>query len=448
MKKNLLYAVLLLVFIGAAGFVVVKFRSDEKKKKTAVYELMERKGVMAKSQEWVNASKNAQKLLNDLKAKPGDTKSMIGLANLYILEARATGNYLYYDKAANRYVDEVLVIEPNNFEALTLKALLFLSQHHFAEGLAMAQQAQKLFPYNASLYGVMVDGHVEMGNYDSAVLCAEKMMSIRPDLGSYARASYLREIHGDIPGAIEAMTLAVEAGQQGDEATEWSRVQLGNLFEKMGEMKFAEMHYRIALNQRPSYVHALAGMARVALADKYYDKAIHLYQQADSLVSDYVFKEELVEVYRLAGQKDRSAATAAIVIDAMSKNSAAAATDETIGHYADKELAYAYLMIGNHDKALEHALAEYNRRPKNIEVNETLAWVYYEKGDFTKAVPYIQEALKTGSKNPVLLCRAGLIYKKAGDNSKAKEYLTQALEHDPNIPALLKLSGEQELKKI
>ena len=34
MNKNILYAVLLLVFISAAGFVIIKFRSGENKKKT------------------------------------------------------------------------------------------------------------------------------------------------------------------------------------------------------------------------------------------------------------------------------------------------------------------------------------------------------------------------------------------------------------------------------
>lgn len=448
MKKNTLYAALLVVFIGAAGFVIIKFRSDENKKRTAGYELLDRKGVLSKTDEWANTQKSASKLLAAVKANPGDTKSLISLSNLFILEARATGNYQYYDKAAMKYVNDVLVKEPGNFEAMTLKALLYLSQHHFADGLAIAETAHKINPYNAFLYGILVDGHVEMGNYDSAVINAEKMMAIRPDLRSYARASYLREIFGDYPGAIEAMKMAIDAGLPGDESTEWSRVQLGHLYENTGDLEKAAINYSIALNERPGYVHAMAGMARIALAAKDYSKAIAYYVQADSLVNDFSFKEELVDVYQLAGQKDKAAATAKMVIDEMNKNAAGAATDESIGHYADRELAYAYLKINNYDKALEHALAEYNRRPKNIDVNETLAWVYYQKGDFVKALPYIQVALKTNSKNPILLCRAGLIHEKAGDKVKAKEYLKQALKNTAYIPEVLKLSSEHALGKI
>ena len=448
MNKNRLYAALIILFIGAAGFVVLKFNKGETKKKAFVYQLLERKGTLKNSPEWATTKENAAKLSADIKANPAETKSKVALANLFIMEARATGNYQYYDMAAMKNVNEILAKEPGNFEALTLKSLLYLSQHHFADGLAMAETAAKINPYNAFLYGILVDGHVEMGNYDSAVINAEKMMSIRPDLRSYARASYLREIYGDYPGAIQAMEMAIDAGVPGDESTEWSRVQLGHLYENVGDLKTAGQQYTIALNVRPGYVQALAGMARLALATKDYDKAIDYYRQADALSSDFSFKEEMVDVYQLAGQNEKAETTAKMVIEEMNKNASAAANDESIGHYADKELAYAYLKVNNYDKALEHALAEYNRRPKNIDVNETLAWVYYQKGDYSKALPHIQIALQTNSKNPVLLCRAGLIYEKAGDKVKAKGYLEQALKNNAYLPEHLKRMSEQLLNKI
>ena len=448
MKKNTLYMVLIILFISAVGFVIIKFKKDNSLRAATQYGLLDRTGMLAEMPEWPATKTNAAKLLGKVNANPADLKSKIALANLFITEARATGNYTYYDKAAMKYINDILKADPENFEALILKSLLYLSQHHFADGLATATQAQLIGPYNAFVYGILVDGNVEMGNYDSAVIDAERMMSIRPDLRSYARASYLREIYGDYPGAIEAMKLAVDAGEPGDEATEWCRVQLGHLYENSGDLRDAEMHYTIAMENRKNYAYAMAGLARIALSKKEYDKAISYYQQADSLVSDFSFKEELVDVYLLTGQKDKAAATSKIVIDEMNKNATVAASDENIGHYADRELAYAYLKINDYDKALDHALAEYNRRPKNIDANETLAWVYYQKGDYAKALPYIQVALKTNSKNPTLLCRAGLIYEKAGDKLKAKEYIQSALKNNANIPENLKMSSEQTLKEI
>jgi predicted Zn-dependent protease len=99
------------------------------------------------------------------------------------------------------------------------------------------------------------------------------------------------------------------------------------------------------------------------------------------------------------------------------------------------------------DKALEHALAEYNRRPKNIDVNETVAWVYYKRGNGAEALPYIEKALKTNSKNPVLLCRAGLIYSKT-NKLKGKELLQEGLKNNPSMPVLLKQEATKALKQL
>ncbi len=446
MKKNILYIALLILFVTTAGFIVIKYRHNERTKAAMVYTLLPRKGLLAKTDEWIKTQKSAGILQNKIAANPADSKSIIALANYFILEARATGNYPYYDMAAIKLIDDALKIDANNFEALTLKSLIYLSQHHFADGLATAQKARDIIPFNAFVHGILVDGNVEMGNYDSAVACAQTMMDIRPDLRSYARASYLREIFGDYPGAIEAMKLAVGAGAPGDEATEWSRIQLGHLYENTGDLKSAEMNYQIALKERPGYMYALAGMAHLALATKDYNKAIDYYQQAAKDANIGSFKEEQAIVYFLSGKKDTAATLTKNVIDELNKNAQAANADASIGHYADKELAYAYLSVNNYDKALEHALLEYNRRPLNIEVNETVAWMYYQKGEIAKALPYLDAALKTNSKNPTLLCRAGLIYARSGDATKAKKYLQDGLQNNPNIDESLKGFALQALK--
>ena len=448
MKKNILYLSLIIVFIGSVSFIVLKYQHTEKNKAAKVYTLLERKGLLAKTDEWINTKRNVALLQNKIEANPADIKSKIALANNFILESRATGNYAYYDIAAMKLANDVLEMDSNNFEALTLKSLIYLSQHHFADGLATAEKAKNRAPHNAFVYGVLVDGNVEMGNYDSAVLCAQQMMDIRPDLRSYARASYLREINGDYPGAIEAMKLAIEAGAPGDEATEWSRIQLGHLYENTGDLKSAEMNYQIALNERPGYMHAYAGMARLAMAAKDYNKAIGFYKQASNDAIEGAFKEELATVYFLSGQKEKANELTGLLIDELNKNAQAANTDESIGHYADKELAYAYLSVNKYDKALEHALLEYNRRPKNIEVNETVAWVNYKKGDVSKALPFIAEALKTNSKNPTLLCRAGLIYLKAGDKEKAKKLLEDGTQNNPNINEILKAEVANAMQQL
>lgn len=264
MKKRYLSLGALAFFVLAAGFIVVKYKKTEKEKAAAFYPLHDRKGALAESEEQKQVTDQFAKLMKIIGTNPDDTKSRVSLAALYLQEARVTGEYKYYDMAAMKYVNEVLAIEPGNFEALTFKAMLYLSQHHFDEGLKMAEKAREVNPYNAFVHGIITDGNVEMGNYKAAIESADKMISIRPDIRSYSRVSYLREIHGDYPGAIEAMKLAVDAGPAGDESTEWARVQLGLLYENVGDWKNAEMNYIIALGNRPGYAYAIAGQARIA----------------------------------------------------------------------------------------------------------------------------------------------------------------------------------------
>lgn len=411
MQKKYRYA----ISLGAIVLVIAIIAIGYNTRGNQLDALLERSAAFPQTNEWTIRRDYATALRSKIKKDPTDIKSILALTTLFIQEARITGNYMYYDAAALKCVSKVLALDSLNCEALTFKSLIYLSQHHFADGLALAEKAHRINPFNAFIYGLLVDGNVEMGQYDSAVANADRMVSVRPDIRSYARISYLREIHGDYQGAIEAMKMAVDAGGQGDETTEWSRVQLGRLYEHTGNLKSAEMHYTIALDERPGYAYALAGLARVAVANKNYPKAIDYYRTADSMINDYSIKEEWADAYALAGKKESADSLTAIVIKELSRDQQSSLRNDNIGHYADRELAYAYLKINNYDKALEHALLEYNRRPDNIDVNETVAWMYYCKKQYAEALPYLKAALKTHSKNPVLLHRAGLIYASTGD---------------------------------
>jgi tetratricopeptide (TPR) repeat protein len=429
MNRKFTYITSVILFVVAVLFIFFKYKQNDAPKAAAEYKLLHRPGSSALTSEWAKTEKNASDLGKVLEKDPNDKNSKLAMAALFIQEARITGNHAYYDMAATRYVDEVLAQEPANFLGLIFKAIVSLSQHHFAEGLDYAGRAQKVNPNNAYVYGLLVDGHVEMGNYAAAVESSDKMISIRPDTKSYSRISYLREIHGDYAGAIEAMKMAIDAGPPGDEATEWCRVQLGGLLENTGDREGAEMQYTIALQQRPGYGPALAGLGHAALCKGTLDSAIKQYKQADVVMADYAWKEELARIYLLKGEKLKAATTLDAIVDELNK--AAKEGEESINHHADKELAEVYLMKGDYDKALNHALAEHARRPDNIDVAETLGWVYHKKGDHTNALKFIQTATRTGSKKPTLLCRAALIHAAGGDKVKAKAMIGEALQKAP-----------------
>ena len=433
MKKKYWQTILILFFTIAVGFVVIKNNDKWSAGDNVVYNLQPRK-TNSNNAEWLAAKINVEKLQAKIKANPDDSRSLLALANAYIMESRISGNIAYYDKAALHTVEIILNKKPDNYEALMLKSLVQLSEHHFAEGLSTAQKAVSIDSNSAFVYGLLVDGNVEMGNYTEAVDAADKMVSIRPDLRSYSRIAYLREIHGDFSGAVSAMKLAVQAGIPAEEATEWCRVQLGGLYELIGEIEKAKFQYNISLAARPGYAYALAGLGRIASFEKKYDSAVYYYEQAANLITDLGIKENLATAYFNAGQIEKSKNLNKEVIDEMNKAAKLLIEDPDAGHYSDKEQAYAYLKNNDFDKALEHALAEYNRRPKNIEVNEMMAWVYYKRNEIDKALPYTDAALLTNSMNPVLLCTAGLVYLKAGEIQKGKKMIDLGLKNDPILP--------------
>src|ERR1700754_764878 len=169
------------------------------------------------------------------------------LASAYMQKARETGDFSLNAKAEEALA-RAEASEPDGYEALKLRAKLLLTFHRFAEALEVARRAQSLNPRDHDNYGAIVDALVELGDYDGAVAAAQSMVDLRPDTASYSRVSYLRELHGDSKGAVEAMRMAVEAASPKDpEGVAWCRVHLGDSLARDGRGAEAEREYDHAL---------------------------------------------------------------------------------------------------------------------------------------------------------------------------------------------------------
>lgn len=159
---------------------------------------------------------------------------------------------------------------------------------------------------------------------------------------------------------------------------------------------------------RPDYAYALAGLGRLAMKKGNYTEGSTLFEKAALQTADFDFQEKQLECLEKIDPAKAKEVAQKLIVD-LSKHANDDKAEAEKGHYADKELAYIYLKIGDTKKAEEHATREWMRRPENIEANECLAWVFFQKGDFTPAKMYIERALKTNSKDPLLLERAAQI---------------------------------------
>ena len=132
------------------------------------------------------------------------------LASAYMQKARETADFSF-NANADDAITRSLAVEPDNYDGLKLRTKLQLTYHRFAEALETAHHIQTVRNDDHDVWGQITDALIELGDYPGAVKAAQTMVDLRPDSSSYARVSYLRSLHGDSQGAIDAMTAAAES---------------------------------------------------------------------------------------------------------------------------------------------------------------------------------------------------------------------------------------------
>ena len=218
--------------------------------------------------ESIRPSRTDQRILRARQAIAQMPKNSAGynqLAAAYMQKARETED-LSFNANAENAINRSLAVDPDNYDGLKLRAKLQLTNHRFAEALQTARHAQTFRNDDHDVWGQITDALVELGDYAGAVQAAQRMIDLRPDSSAYARVSYLRSLHGDIEGAIQAMTAAVKAANPNDpESVAWYRAQLGNELLNAGRLKHAEREFDAALLAFPNHSLALAGKTRTSL---------------------------------------------------------------------------------------------------------------------------------------------------------------------------------------
>ncbi|HEU0006842.1 MAG TPA: tetratricopeptide repeat protein, partial [Terriglobia bacterium] len=232
-----------------------------------------------------------------LQLRPKDPDAYAEMAAAYMEKARETGDGTFYSRA-EAACQKALELAPDNYAALRLVSWVYSGQHRFREALAAARRALERDSRDPLNYGTLGDALLELGEYQEGAEAIQKMVDLRPDVSSYTRAAYVRELFGDIEGAIEIMGRAVRAANSRDlEHSAWCRVQLGHLFFHAGRLADAEAQYQAALQIFPNYHFAFTGLGRVRAAQQQFDEAIRLYQTSVDLVPTHEAVFGLADLY-------------------------------------------------------------------------------------------------------------------------------------------------------
>jgi len=381
-----------------------------------------------------------QSLQSQLKSHPDDWSSYSQLGLAYLQKARETGDPSYYQKVEEA-LNQSFGHQADDYVTISAMGALALARHQFHSALEWGERARQLNPTRTYAYGIITDAQIELGQYDEAVETLQTMVDLQPDMSSYSRVSYVRELHGDVDGALESMQLAVDGGIPNGEATAWTRTQLGNLYFNTGNLKQAEAEYVYTLNNRPDYTYALAGLGRVRAAQGKLYEAIDLLTRATNIMPLPEFVITLGDLYQ-ANNQPTLAQQQYKLIGTIEK------LFEANGVDMDMEIA---LFNADQNKDLvatvEQARKAYANRP-SIHAADVLAWALYKTGNYAEAQIYSQAALRLDTKDALKLFHAGMIAYRLGDNVQAQAYLEQALTINPHFSFLYAEEAQKTLQAL
>ena len=372
--------------------------------------------------------------------EPKAAKGYNLLAAAFMQKAREAEDFGINEKASEA-LDRSLRVAPDNYDALKLRAKLLLTFHRFEEALEVARRATQLNPRDHDNYGALTDALAELGEYPAAVEAAQRMVDLRPDRSSYARVSYLRWLHGDPEGAIDAMRLAAQAANPQDpEKVAWCHVQLGEALLNKNKPAEAEREFDRALYVFPGYGAALDAKARARVAAGDLEGALAIYAREYEGAPSADTALALGDLHAKLGRAEE-AEKFYETFETLERDNAEAEND---WHH------FVYFWT-DHDRNLDEALAlarKERARRNDIYTCDALAWALYKKGQFAEAKAAMDEALRLKTRDPRVLYHAGMIANALGDRRAAADYLKAALELNPSFDVLHADAARRALREV
>ncbi len=369
---------------------------------------------------------------------PASPSAFNALAVVYIKKARRTGD-ISLNSLAENAVARALEIDPENPESLKLSATLDLAGHRFDNALATGTRLLNKSENDWFTYAILTDANAELGNYPEAVRNAQKLADLKPGSAAYARAGYMRFLHGEPEGAVEMYKLAAQTADPVDkEAQSWCLVQLGNVHLKSGQIPLAEAAFDEALQNLPGYYLALDGKGRALVAkgelrnaEGYLKQAQERFPQLDTVLL-------LGDVYTKLGEGELAKAQYDL-----------AQNEEKLGdHYDEHRLALYWADNDiNLDRALEVAEEDYGKL-KDIYGADTLAWCLYKKGRYDEAKQKITEAMRLKTNDSRIYYHAGMIELALKNRSAARAHLEKALSLNPSFDILQADLARKSLERL
>ena len=371
------------------------------------------------------AAETIARLEDENRARPGDADVLVALGFAYQVRWResADASYLPRSESALRGALRARPHDPNAVLGLGSLALI---RHEFRNALRLGMRAKRLLPGSARPYGVIGDALVELGRYEEAFDAFDRMVSFRPNLASYARVAYARELTGDLEGAHEAMQLAREAAAGEPEPTAWSLVELSKLELTLGRRTQARRHVQQALEIFPGYPTARYELARVEIAAGRARAATAAAQQAAEAMPTTAAVALLGDLLERSGRaRDARMQRATVqVIERLLRMNGVRVDLESAVYRADR----------GSEPVETVALARRARAERpSIYGDDALGWALSRAGRCDEALAWSSRALRLGTKDPLLFFHRGYAEGCAGNSAARRTWYARALALNPEF---------------
>ena len=267
----------------------------------------------------------------------------------------------------------------------------------------------------------MVDALVELGRYGAAERALQAMVDAKPNLASYARVSYFRELHGDLDGAVSAMQRAIAAGGPVRENAAYVQSLLGHLELARGNEGAARHALRGAALAVPGNVPAAVGLARLDAATGDLGGAIARWRR---IVERLPLPEYVVGLgeAELAAGRGADARRDLALVGAERRLLASA------GVNSDVELALYEADHGDRTRGVELARRAYASAP-SVRSADAMGWALTRAGRPEAGLRWAHRALRLGSLDAGLRFHAGMSALAAGHRAEGRRDLRLALAH-------------------
>ena len=367
-------------------------------------------------------------LQGELQLDRQNVKALDTLGLAYQQRARETADPTYYGKA-DGILHEALRLTPHDLIATAGLGQLALSRHQFRRALAYGLRARRISPTTAGVYGVIGDAQIELGRYPQAFAAFDRMNAIKPDVSSYARVSYARELIGHVGAALRTMKLAASAALGEREASSWTHVQIGLLELNSGRPRAALAEMREALQLFPDYYFALdgaaqaeAGLGRFGIARAFEQRAVEHVP-----LPQYVgFLGDLDQVLGDRAAAQRQYALIPVIQRLLAAN----------GVRNDLDIALFDVDHGiDLPRALVLARRGHAERP-SVVGDDVLGWALARNGDCTAALHWSQRSLRLGTRDPLKFFHRGFVAACLGRHAEAARWYRRALALNPHFSIL------------